>query len=67
VSVGLHRDQTELREQLKKLEQSLSESRQVQVEQSARLVALERALAAQPGRDRRGIWERLWRTLTLRV
>ena len=67
VSVGLHRDQAELREQVEKLEQSLSESRQAQAVQAERLVAVEQALDAHLKRNPRSIWERLWRTLTLRA
>ena len=67
VSVGLHRNQAELREQVEKLEQSLSESRQAQAVQAERLVAVEQALDAHLKRNPRSIWERLWRTLTLRA
>ena len=67
VTVGLHRDQGELREQVNNLEQSLSESRQAQAVQAEQLAAVEQTLAAHLERNRRGIWERIWRMLTLRA
>lgn len=66
VTVGLHRDQAELREHMERLNQSVAEIRDTQALIVDRLTAVERELAARKEQNQGSVISRLWRMLILR-